>query len=76
MNYCVLDTPAMDAQFLDYHPVEIHVELMKNQGPSLTPGSDIVIQLSNRKKFKGIIQTANTQFSDEMITGTITVSRK
>jgi hypothetical protein len=75
MNLCQLQSRSEDETFLRYEPIEIDIETEAATANALAIGQELVIQLSNRKKFKAIIVGLNVKFSNNL-TGTIIVKRK
>jgi hypothetical protein len=76
MNLCSLLTREHDDMFLENHVIWIPVELSSKEQDSIVPGIEIVIQLTNRKKYKGIIKMTDLKVSDNRLSGNIAIQKK
>jgi hypothetical protein len=74
MNYYLLD-PEMDVEFLNGKPVRCKMTIVLNQLHALKEGEPIVIQLSNRSKYKGRITCVNYRLNNGVAEGYFEVTR-
>ena len=74
MNLCVFQTKSEDEKFLAFEPVSVPIET--DAHATIERGKDIVVQLTSRKRYKGIIIDLTTNVTGAKIVGTIMIKRK
>lgn len=55
MHIYMLDNKGQDKLFLEKQPVKGRAVIAIQDVDSLTPGNEVVVQLTNRAKYKGVI---------------------
>lgn len=75
MNSYILDKEC-DQKFLDGEVVICPFAIKESLLNTLSPESDIVIQLSNRKKYKGRIVSSRYEIKEGVATGSMRIEKK
>jgi hypothetical protein len=76
MNLYQLESKEMDVNFLRGETVKCNAALKDELLKNIKPGDKIVVQLSNRSKYMGVIKSLDFTTRNGMATGSFGISRK
>jgi|GEM_PF-4441211 len=75
MHYYTLDSKTMDSDFLARKPVRCNAVVPVSMISSLHYGNPIVVQLTDRSKYKGIIRKFEYQIKNDIAEGFLEIVR-
>jgi hypothetical protein len=76
MHLYKLNSKDEDQTFLEYKPVRCNAIMNSVDSEKLRVGDNIVIQLSNNRKYMGMIKGMHFEISGSVANGMITIVRK
>jgi hypothetical protein len=75
MNLYVLNDPSDDRNFLANQVVSCPIAASVKELEKIQPGNSIVVQLSNRKKYKGVVRALSVTRYNDRVEGTMEIIR-